>query len=62
MCVAQRLQNIDPEQKLATLMNRELGSAINKRELRLFIKAHWSKISTLAHAIHDTEYETDAQN
>jgi hypothetical protein len=42
-----------PHQKLAELMSRELGVSINAPALRLFLKHHWSKVSVLAHAVHD---------
>lgn len=44
-----------PEGKLSALMYRELQVSVSQRELRLFIKAHWSKISALAHQIHDED-------
>ena len=42
-----------PEKRLASLMYRELGVQINEQALRMFIRAHWSKVSALAHDIHD---------
>lgn len=41
---------------LARLMERQLGyedGYIDNIALRLFIRAHWSKVSRLAHQIHD---------
>jgi hypothetical protein len=57
MCegTASRVSDRAPEEKLASLMLRELGSSVDKRALRLFIKAHWNKITKLAHEIHDAE-------
>lgn len=43
---------------LARLMERQLGyvdGPIDNVALRLFIRAHWSKVCKLAHAIHDDE-------
>ena len=45
-----------PAKDLARLMERELGYCyghIDPIALRLFIQAHWSKVSLLAHAIHE---------
>lgn len=42
-----------PHQKLASLMSRELDTPINAAALRLFLKHHWSKVTVLAHAVHD---------
>lgn len=42
-------------QSLAHLIERELGyhtGHIDPIALRLFIRSHWSKITTLAHTIH----------
>ncbi len=41
---------------LARLMERQLGYAeghIDNIALRLFIRAHWNKVSALAHTIHE---------
>lgn len=43
-----------PAEKLAMLMNKDLGTAISARTLELFIIARWSRISALAHDIHDS--------
>jgi hypothetical protein len=55
MCGNPELRTVTqpPHKRLASLMNRELGTDIDPRLLRLFIKHHWSKVSTLAHQIHD---------
>lgn len=42
----------EPERKLAELLARETGVSINPQALRMFIRAHWSKVSALAHDIH----------
>jgi hypothetical protein len=41
--------------RLTRLMERQLGWKVSEDALafRLFIKAYWSQISILAHAIHD---------
>lgn len=44
-----------PEQSLADLMSRDLGVTIIPRELRMFIRANWRKVSVYAHAIHCSE-------
>jgi hypothetical protein len=41
------------EQKLADLMNRDLGTAVSAREVRMFVKANWRILSAYAHTIHD---------
>jgi len=41
-----------PEQKLASLMNRDLGTTLEAREIRMFIRANWRKVSAYSHAIH----------
>lgn len=43
------------EYRLSDLMRRELGVSINDKALRVFIRAHWKKVSMLAHAIHDAD-------
>lgn len=45
----------EPEHALADLMARDLGVTVTPRELRMFIRANWRKVSALAHAIHGTE-------
>jgi hypothetical protein len=44
-----------PEEQLANLMADDLGVTIAPRELRMFIRANWRKVSAYAHAIHGTE-------
>lgn len=43
-----------PEANLAALIRRELGISIDKAALRIFIRANWSTVQSLAHAIHGT--------
>jgi hypothetical protein len=46
----------DAGKELARLMERQLGyveGRIDNIALRLFIRAYWSRVSTLAHIIHD---------
>ena len=38
---------------LAVLMEHQLDVKLDPIALRLFIQAHWSRISTLAHIIHE---------
>jgi hypothetical protein len=40
-------------------MERELHLAIHPSAFRRFIVAHWSKISALAHQIHDESVKSD---
>jgi hypothetical protein len=44
-----------PEEQLATLMQNDLGVTVTPRELRMFIRANWRKVSAFAHAIHGSE-------
>jgi len=44
-----------PEERLADLIYREAGVKIDKHVIRMFIRANWSKVSALAHAIHEME-------
>lgn len=44
-----------PEMRLSRLMSRELDVTVDPRLLRLFLKHHWSKVSALAHEIHEEE-------
>lgn len=44
-----------PEVKLVALMARDLNVTTTARELRMFIRANWRKISAYAHAIHCSE-------
>lgn len=53
-----KMDPIEAGKQLARLMERELGydrGHIDNVALRLFIKAYWDRVSTLAHAIHDGE-------
>jgi hypothetical protein len=50
---------VAPETRLARLMERELHLAIHPSAFRRFIVAHWSKISALAHQIHDESVKSD---
>ena len=43
-----------PEKKLADLLLQETGVRIDEHLLRLFIRAHWDRIASLAHGIHET--------
>jgi hypothetical protein len=52
----QQAPRVEPQIRLARLMERELWLSANLLDpvaLRLFILAHWSKVSALAHQIHD---------
>lgn len=49
-----------PEEALADLMTRDLGVTIAPRELRMFIRANWRKVSLYAHAIHGSEGQRQA--
>lgn len=40
-------------EKLAHLMNKDLGTSVSPSTLELFILARWTRISALAHDIHD---------
>lgn len=43
-------------QDLASLMENKMGmSRVDPVALRLFIRAYWSRVSLLAHAIHDED-------
>jgi len=42
-----------PEVRLAELMQREMQFEVSPNLLRLFLLAHFNKVSMLAHAIHD---------
>lgn len=41
-----------PQNALAELINRELDVTVDAAALRLFIRANWGEVTTLAHAIH----------
>jgi len=51
-----------PEEKLAALMTRDLGVTVTPRELRMFIRANWRKVSAYAHAIHGSEGQRQTEN
>lgn len=44
-----------PETRLARLMSKELGAHIDAKTLSLFLRHHWTKVSCLAHKIHETD-------
>lgn len=44
---------ISPEEKLAKLMREDLGVNVSARELRMFLRANWEKVSLYAHRIHE---------
>lgn len=52
--VAEKCQS-SAEKKLSDLIQRETGINIDPHVLRLFVKLHWARVSTLAHQIHDGE-------
>ena len=54
MCETQTAQ-AKAETALSKLIEKETGSFIDPRLLRLFIKAKWSRITTLAHSIHEQD-------
>ena len=49
-----------PEEKLAQLMVADLNVQVPPRELRMFIRANWRRISALSHAIHGSEGQRQA--
>jgi hypothetical protein len=52
----------DPEKHLSELMRRDLGVDIPEANLRLFLLAHWERVSALAHAIHENGDENVRQD
>jgi hypothetical protein len=42
-----------PEEALAALMNKELNVNVSPEAVRLFVLLRWSRISVLAHQVHD---------
>ena len=52
----------DPEILLAQEFKNELGVDINPQALRTFVRAKWSRISVLAHSIHETAGEAQKQS
>jgi hypothetical protein len=45
--------NERPEEKLAKLLKSAADTSINPTVLKLFLAAHWNKVSKLAHEIHE---------
>lgn len=45
----------DPGIAFSRLLRSKTGAEIEPRVLRLFLAAHWSKVSKLAHAVHEQE-------
>jgi len=45
------------ESRLASLMQREMNVAIDPKMLRLFLLHHWSKVTKLAHEVHEASHE-----
>lgn len=43
----------EPEVSLAKAFKSDLNVDINPQALRMFIRTRWSRISTLAHKIHE---------
>lgn len=43
-----------PEKSLATMLKSDLGLEVNPQALRMFVRARWSRVSKLAHAIHES--------
>lgn len=50
-----------PEKVLAAMMARDLGVTVEPRTLRLFLQARWSKVSALAHRIHEDGADDEAR-
>lgn len=48
-----------PETRLASLLNKDLGTATTPREIRMFVRANWKLVCAYAHAIHDTAEQGD---
>ena len=44
-----------PEVALARLIKRELGADIDSKALPLFLRHKWSRVTALAHKIHDSD-------
>lgn len=42
-----------PEVKLAAHLRSNLGVDVDPKHLRNYLLAHWSKVSLLAHSVHD---------
>lgn len=41
------------EQKISDMLSRDTGCVVPPKLMRLFIVANWSRLSVLAHKIHD---------
>jgi len=54
MCEDQRASP-KAEITLSRLIEKETGASIEPKLLRLFIKAKWSRVTTLAHSIHEQD-------
>ena len=60
MCldVSSKSSAVEAGKSLARLMERQLGyqeGHIDNVALRLFIRAYWSRVTSYAHAIHDSD-------
>lgn len=56
MCGDPTKQNLKtPAELLSLLIAKETGANIDPKLLRLFIKAKWDRITTLAHTIHEAD-------
>jgi hypothetical protein len=50
--IAASREQTEPETLLAKLFKDDLNVDMHPQALRMFIRARWSKVSTLAHNIH----------
>lgn len=48
-----------PEELLAAILRDDLGADIHPTTLRLFLRARWGRVATLAHRIHGTDTTED---
>lgn len=55
MCNSSQSGESKPEEKLAKLLRDETGSVVDAKMLRLFLRANWSKVTALAHRIHEQD-------
>lgn len=55
MCDPSKQNLKTPAELLSALIAKETGANIEPKLLRLFVKAKWDRITTLAHAIHDAD-------
>lgn len=46
---------IEPEKHMARLVSRELGHDITPEQILGLFRAHWLRLSIMAHAIHDQQ-------